>query len=298
MKRCLSCFHCYTGSCSGDNWQCPACSISPKRLGEFYTFAPALMEEGGGFESSAFERLFQVEESHFWFRSRNKVITWALAKFFPAAGSLLEVGCGTGYVLKGIQEAFPTLRVSGSEIFMKGLELAASRVSGASLFQMDARIIPFQDEFDVIGMFDVLEHIPEDEEVLRQLYQAVRPHGGGIILTIPQHPFLWGPDDEFAHHVRRYTKQELLDKVKGAGFQIQLVTSFNFLPLPLMVVSRLCRRVRVQQNAQNYDPQAEFNIPAWINATLEKVLDVERFLIRRGLAPTWGASLVLIATRA
>ena len=65
---------------------------------------------------------------------------------------------------------------------------------------MDARRIPFEDEFDVIGAFDVLEHIKEDEQVLVQMHRAVKS-GGGIMLTVPQHMFLWSEQDVQAHHV-------------------------------------------------------------------------------------------------
>ena len=128
--------------------------------------------------------------------------------------------------------------MSGSEIYSEGLDYAANRVKRAALFQMDARDIPFESEFDVIGAFDVLEHIEEDEQVLEQVFRAVSP-GGGIMLTVPQHRFLWSQQDEYACHVRRYEAKELRDKVEKAGFQVEWATSFVTLLLPLMVMSRL-----------------------------------------------------------
>src|ERR1041384_8013479 len=119
----------------------------------------------------------------------------------------MEIGCGTGYVLSGIRQAFPDLRLSGSEIFSVGLTFAAERLPGIQLYQMDARQIPFREEFDVVGAFDVLEHVTEDEEVLSQMYQATRK-GGGILLTVPHHPFLWSSLDVHARHVRRYQTRE------------------------------------------------------------------------------------------
>jgi SAM-dependent methyltransferase len=78
---------------------------------------------------------------------------------------------------------------------------AAERVPGVELFQMDARRFPFLEEFDLIGAFDMLEHVKEDEEVLSQMYQATRK-GGGILLTVPHHPFLWSASDYLARHER------------------------------------------------------------------------------------------------
>src|SRR5690606_22871969 len=115
----------------------------------------------------------------------------------------LEIGCGTGFVLSGVADAFPAVRLFGSEIFTAGLEFAARRQPSVNFMQMDARSLPFLDEFDVIGAFDVLEHIVEDGQVLAQMREALKPNGI-ILLTVPQHEWLWSPVDEFACHVRRY----------------------------------------------------------------------------------------------
>ncbi|MCC6904213.1 MAG: class I SAM-dependent methyltransferase, partial [Anaerolineae bacterium] len=146
----------------------------------------------------------RLEDGSFWFRNRNRLLIWALRKYFPEADNLLEVGCGTGYVLRGITGANPALRLAGSEIYDTGLGYARQRIPHATFYQMDARAIPFRDEFAVVGAFDVLEHIEEDQAVLRQMYQAVRP-GGGIMLSVPQHPALWSEVDVYSRHVRRYT---------------------------------------------------------------------------------------------
>jgi SAM-dependent methyltransferase len=118
-------------------------------------------------------------------------------------------------VLSGIERAFPHLALYGSEIFSAGLAYAARRLNSAELFQMDARQIPFENEFDVIGAFDVLEHVKDDGVVLQQMHQALCA-GGGLLVTVPQHPLLWSHLDEYACHVRRYTRKELRRKVVQA----------------------------------------------------------------------------------
>ncbi|HEY6044608.1 MAG TPA: methyltransferase domain-containing protein, partial [Nitrosospira sp.] len=156
----------------------------------------------------------------------------------------------------------------------------------------DARKIPFESEFDVIGAFDVLEHIEEDEKVLAQIFHAVLP-GGGIILTVPQHRFLWSQQDEYACHVRRYEAEELSNKVEQAGFQVERATSFVSLLLPLMFLSRLSKRKPVE----NYDPTQEFQISGLLNGILETVLDLERMIIRAGFSFPAGGSRLLIARK-
>ena len=279
-------------SFSAAGWQCPSCHFEPDQIAGFPAFAPNLAEANDGFQASYFDELAPLEANNFWFRSRNQLIIWALGHYFPNMKNYLEIGCGTGFVLSGVKQAFPHLHLSGSEIFSNGLIYAKTRVGQCDIFQMDARHIPFEDEFDIIGGFDVLEHITEDEEVLAQLHRAVRP-GGGIVLTVPQHAFLWSKADECACHVRRYSSGELKKKVRKAGFELVKSTSFVSLLLPLMVISRL----RQRSGDKDYDSMAELKLSGAINKILEQIMRLERALIRMGLPFPAGGSLLLVARK-
>ena len=288
MKLCSEC-----GAVVDDHGrQCSICSHQTQKLNGHWAFAPELAEHNEGFEAEYFPRLAELEAGNFWFRSRNRLVTWALQRYFPNAQSLMEIGCGTGFVLSGIQQSLPQLALCGSEIFSAGLSFAAQRLPGVELFQMDARRIPFREEFDVVGAFDVLEHIKEDDEVLRQMYQATRS-GGGILITVPHHPSLWSASDDFARHARRYTTRELSDKVRNAGFEVLRITAFVSFLLPLLAMSRLKNRF----SSKPFDPTSEFNINSSINTALEKILDAERSLIRVGLSLPAGGSLLLVGRR-
>jgi SAM-dependent methyltransferase len=288
MRLCCSCGKPFDDS----SWQCPSCLYEPKMLDGHLAFAPELAEKSEGFESDYFGRLADLEAGSFWFRSRNRLLCWALKRYFPDAKSFFEIGCGTGFVLTGIRRELPRLNLAGSEVFSKGLSFAAERLPGVDLFQMDARRIPFVNEFDVIGAFDVLEHIFDDELVLSQMHQAVRK-GGGILVTVPQHSFLWSEVDEYSRHVRRYSVSELKAKVRRAGFKILRTTSFVSLLLPLMLMVRLKRR----SSNKRFDPTAEFQLSAPANFVLKRAMDVERAMIRLGVSFPAGGSLLLAATR-
>ena len=288
MKLCNQC-----GEVVDDHGrQCPHCLHKTQKLNGHLAFAPELAEQNDGFEAGYFETLAQLEAGNFWFRSRNRLVIWALLRYFPKAQSLMEVGCGTGFVLSGIQQSLPELALCGSEIFSAGLSFAAERLPHVELFQMDARRIPFREEFDVVGAFDVLEHIKEDEDVLKQMYQATKK-GGGILITVPHHPSLWSASDDFARHARRYTTRELSDKVTRAGFEVLRITSFVSVVLPLLAMSRFKQRF----SSKPFDPTSEFNINSSINTALEKILDAERSLIRAGLSLPVGGSLLLVGRR-
>lgn len=247
--------------------------------------------KGESFKAEYFDQLFQLESDSFWFRARNRLVVWALRKYFAQAQNFLEIGCGTGFVLSGIQKDCPHLELFGSELFNEGLEFARSRLPGVSLIQLDAREMPYEKAFDVIGAFDVLEHIEEDELVLRRIRQAVREtEGSGILLTVPQHRFLWSAFDEYAKHARRYSAKELHDKVYRAGFTVERMTSFVSLLLPAMLLSRF-----KQQKLEDFDPAGELGVSPNLNRILEHVMNVEATAIKSGVNLPAGGSLLLVA---
>ena len=282
MKRCLACNATFSspGSC------CLFCGIGPESKEGFLAYAPALAQEGGGFKAAYFADLARLEAGHFWFRARNRLIIWGLGKYCPEFRSFLEIGCGTGYVLSGIADAYPGAQLHGSEIFTAGLAFAAARQPSIDFMQMDGRHIPFIDEFDSIGAFDVVEHIEEDEQVLGQVHGALKP-GGVVLLTVPQHAWLWSPVDEYARHIRRYSAKDIHAKVEGAGFEILRSTSFVSSLLPAMFASRLVQKLATKKNA---DPTAELRISPWLNGLFEKMLDAELALIRNNINLPAGGS--------
>ena len=288
MKRCLSCSAVY----AGESWACPDCGHSPDVVAGFPVLAPELAHGGAGFEPDAFAELAVLEANNFWFRSRNRLLIWALRRHVPHMHRYLEIGCGTGYVLAGVAQAFPETAITGSEVFSVGLPFAAARLGKAELLQMDARHIPYLEEFDVIGAFDVLEHIEEDEAVLCQMLQALKP-GGAIVITVPQHPWLWSRQDEYAQHVRRYRVGELREKVQRAGFQVKYATSFVTFLLPAMLASRMLQR-RAQPNG---DPLAELRLPWLLDRPFAGIMHVERLGIQLGVRFPVGGSLLLIAEK-
>ncbi len=290
MKLCLACRRPY----DVPDWTCPACGSAPEERNGFLAFAPELDGQSDGFNPEFFRLIVEVEPDHFWFQARNAILMDVVRRHFPNPGKVLEVGCGTGFVLSGMRAVFPQASFSGSDIFTEGLAFTAQRAPGIFLFQMDARRIPFVGEFDLIGAFDVLEHVEEDEAVLAQMHQACKP-GGGIVLTVPQHRWLWSRVDDFAHHKRRYTRTELAGKVIRAGFRVEYATSFVSLLLPLLLASR-----GMKKSGANMDEQMKavgLKVGRLTNAVLRAIMRVEQWLIRLGLSFPLGGSLLLVARK-
>ena len=283
-------------SCSSTNKRtagdtCRACGFNAAQRYGITCFAPALANSGECFDPRLFELLARVEETNFWFVNRAKLIVHLLKTYFPFAENMLEVGCGTGSVLLALHHAMPKLQLVGSELHPSGLEIARRRVHDSLFVQMDARRIPAQNEFDVIGAFDVLEHIPEDESVLGNIHRALKP-GGGVLISVPQHAWLWSTSDEIAHHVRRYGRGEMEAKLTSSGFRILRSTSFTALLLPAMMASRLFRR-----SGSEHKLLPELEISGWLNSALSSILRFEVELTRRGVDWPFGGSRVVVAQR-
>jgi SAM-dependent methyltransferase len=275
-------------------WTCADCGHRPAIVDGYPAFAPELAAENTGFRSEFFAELAALEAESWWFRARNELIAWAATTYAPDCERFLEIGCGTGFVLGRIHEALPAAELWGSEIFSAGLAIAAGRVPSARFLQMDARAIPFRDHFDVIGAFDVLEHIEEDGAVLAAVHDALRP-AGVLMLTVPQHPALWSPQDVHAGHVRRYTASGLRRRVEAAGFEIVRSASFVSMLLPMMFASRL--RMRRATNDPDFDAIETLRQPRLVNRALAAVMRVEVGPIRHGVSFPAGGSLLVVARK-
>lgn len=244
------------------------------------------------YEPTAFAQLVELEPRSWWFRTRNRLIADTVRRHFPQARDVLEVGCGTGFTLQALATALPAACLTGTELFPEGLEVARRRMPDVRLEQLDARDMRFASAFDLAGAFDVLEHIDDDEGALRGIAHALRP-GGGLIVTVPQHRWLWSQADEFAQHERRYRRGELVGRLRHAGFAVERVTSFVTLLSPLMALSRLRTRL-----GTDFDPWAEFRIPRPVDRAFEGVALLEQRLLATGASLPFGGSLLAVARRA
>jgi SAM-dependent methyltransferase len=287
MKRCLAC----EATFQTPTWTCPSCDGEPLRLDDFVAFAPALAADHEGFPVEAHGRLQRVEAKSFWFRSRNRLIIDLVSRYFGDARNVMEIGCGTGFVLGALRRALPNAKLTGSEIYTHGLAIARQRWGEtADFIQVDALRLPYTAEFDLLCAFDVLEHIADDERALAEMHRALVP-GGGVLLAVPQHPVLWSKTDELAHHQRRYCRGELERKCRAAGFDVVYSTSFVSCLLPVMMAQRLINRRR-QDNSG-----AELDLSRPIDRILEIGTELDRFLIKIGIRLPAGGSRFVVARR-
>lgn len=287
MKLCLSC----EAEFSHSNWLCPTCGYSPVTLDGFTAFSPAHAHSNDGMAHDVHHKLNKLQHKSFWFRVRNKLIQDMIHKYTPNATNVLEIGCGTGFVLECIQKALPNAKLTATELYCHGLAYAKEKLSGCEFLQSDARQLPFTSEFDLIGAFDVIEHIEEDWVVIQNITKALKPNGY-LMLTVPQHPWLWSKSDETACHKRRYTAKTLTTLLQQQGLRIITSSSFMFFLLPLMWMQRMTATQKKQ-----YDQTNELHLPHWIDKSFESLLLIERFAIQRGLRLPIGGSRLIVAKK-
>lgn len=228
----------------------------------------------------AYEEMRALEERHWWFRGRRRLLRALLERSGAAPGGrLLDAGCGTG----GNLVAFGPGR--GVDPAAEAVE--ACRARGLDVVRGSLEDLPFADgSFDLVLAADVLEHVADDARALRELRRVAAP-GALLVVTVPAHPRLWSAHDVALHHRRRYRRAELLARVRAAGWEPVVVTWWNAFLLPLVW---LARRRSSPTGGTDHD-----RTPAWANGLLELPLRVEAWLVGRGVDLPAGVSLALAA---
>lgn len=256
------------------------------------------------YDPSFFTRLFRVEDRHFWFRGRNSAIA-VLAKRLmtdlPPDLTVLELGCGTGNILRVLGRVCDKGIIVGMDIFLEGLRYARQR-TGALLVQGDIYKPPFGARFNLIGLFDVLEHLPDDRRILHDLHDLLT-RDGRLLITVPAHQYLWSYFDEASHHYRRYERGELLQKLEESGYQVEQASYFMASIFPLVYIGRrlswlLKKRGRTcQVTRPNKLAVSELRIIPVINEIISMFLVLESRLLTRRKKLPWGASLLAVARK-
>lgn len=248
-----------------------------------------------GYDPHYSPELAAVESEHYWFLARRQVILDVLRGSVSDLDqrALFDVGCGSGGLLGFLAER--GVRVAGAcDVYVESLRLASRRVAAPLLLVDEGRFPPLGPGQTLVGMFDVLEHIDDDSGTLEHLFSILAP-GGILVLTVPAHPFLFDEMDVIAHHRRRYTRGELLGKLREAGFAVRHLTHF-MAPLMPLLLGRWIVRAAAGGRSTLERRRLELRVVPVVNAAMRAVLAVERPLVRRGLVP-FGSSLIAVAAR-
>lgn len=104
-------------------------------------------------------------------------------------GSFLDAGCGEGFVAQRILDAVPDVELTGCDLSTSALAIARHANPGAEFVSGSVINLPFADKsFDVVGCFEVLEHLPDDlpRQALGEFARVARR---GVVLSVPHEPY-------------------------------------------------------------------------------------------------------------
>lgn len=261
---------------------------------------PALAGRDADYDSRYFGPLAAAEDRHFWFRARKRVFA-PLVRQLTAGRStpsrVLEVGCGQGSSLELLERACAEGTVFGFDFYLEGLLLARSRTH-CPLVQGDLRAAPFGVPFDLICLFDVLEHLEDDLGALRDLRSLLAP-GGALLLTVPAGPSLWSYFDVGEHHKRRYRADELGSRLVESGFRVEYLTPYMASLFPIVWIGRRLApffgRLGSRPGSEFELVTDELRVPFLLNALLGLALAPESALIARRRHLPFGTSYLAIA---
>ncbi|HEX8351189.1 MAG TPA: class I SAM-dependent methyltransferase [Hymenobacter sp.] len=237
----------------------------------------------------------QQEEQHWWFKARREIVFDLIRNMkLPKEAAILDVGCSGGPLLLALRAAGYE-HLTGIDVSESGIELAQQRgLSNVSV--MDGSRLDFADKsFDLLIASDVLEHIENEADALREWVRVLRP-GGTLLLFVPAHSYLWSQHDEVNHHFRRYSASHLRSVLSGAGLQIERQSYWNNLLFFPTAVFRLVQRQLLKRSGPS--PVADFqHFPAILNKSVLRLLRLENKLLQHVNLPV-GVSLFAVAHKA
>jgi SAM-dependent methyltransferase len=243
-------------------------------------------------EETFYEEYFRIEDRHWWFVGRRRIIATVLAELPSGDGDgpaqNLHLGCGTGAMLEHLRR-FGSVR--GLDADRRAVDFCRSR-GERRVDVLESSRLPVADaSLDLVTAFDVLEHIEDDRGALAEIARVLRP-GGALLATVPAYRWMWGPQDEISHHFRRYGRDELVAKIRASGLRPRRITHFNTILLPAIAAIRLGRRLLPPRELRS---DFELNRDGIVNDLLARVFSFEARLLSRWDLPA-GVSILALAS--
>jgi len=238
---------------------------------------------------TSYEVEAKVESFHWWFVVRRKLLKSILLSVNVPINSLtIDIGCGTGSNLSTLVST--GLHVIGLDRSVYALHFVR-RKGGFPLLSGDLSYLPIKTRsVGLIIAMDIFEHLEEDAEGIFESYRVLSK-GGILILTVPAFRFLWGIQDVVTGHKKRYSKKEITNKLKEAGFEILKSSYFNFfLFFPILIARRSMHLLGLTIRSEN-----EVNFPL-LNFFLKTIFSMEPHVLKYFSFP-FGVSIYCIAKK-
>lgn len=239
------------------------------------------------------DRYFAIEDNSFWFRHRNNAIITAVKKF-PPAGFILDVGGANGYVTLGLRKnGFDAVLLEPS---ITGLRNARKRGLYPIICSTVADAAFKNNTIPAVGLFDVLEHIENETDFLKELKRILFPDGR-LYLTVPACQALWATEDKYAGHFRRYSMSRIKKLLKNSEFRVDYATYlFSYLPIPLFFARTLPSKLGLAKPSTGENARRENVVKSKItNVILSLYNKLELLIVKQKIPIPVGSSLLIVA---
>jgi SAM-dependent methyltransferase len=239
-------------------------------------------------ERVVYQQMAELDDRHWWYRARRRILADLIRREArpPPDANILEIGCGTGHNLAMLGEFG---HVDGLELDDEARALSEKRLGRAVMRSPLPELAGVPDRhYDLIGAFDVIEHIDDDRAALASIAAKLKP-GGKFVIAVPAHQWMWTAHDVVNHHKRRYSKRSLKSLIDSSPMRLDKIGYFNSLLFPLAIAQRAAAKLRGRDNADVTLP------PRPLNSALEGIFAAERYLVGRLPLPP-GLSLFAVAS--
>jgi SAM-dependent methyltransferase len=181
---------------------------------------------------------FQIAGTgHFWVRRRFEVLRKLAGDMLSRSAAIAEIGCGHGLLQRQIEDAYGK-PVTGFDLNEYGLQHNISRISRVCCYDIRQKAAEFAGRFDLVLLFDVLEHIDDESGFLQAVEYHLAP-GGVLIVSVPAGKWAFSNYDRVAGHVRRYSLESLKDAGDRAGFEAQVVSYWGLPLIPALLFRKI-----------------------------------------------------------
>ena len=192
-----------------------------------------------------------VEQEHWWFVGRRTLFAREIRRLaMDETSVVLDVGSSTGTNLRLLRDQGFT-RVTGLDFSEESVRWCSEK-GLPPVKRGDVCALPFDDNsFDLVLATDIIEHVEDDAQALREIHRVLKP-GAAAIITVPAFKSLWGLQDEVSHHYRRYTMGPLVERVGAAGLSAERRFYFNFLLFgPIWLARQVIGWLNIKLKSEN-----------------------------------------------
>jgi len=219
-----------------------------------------------------------LEDTLWWMRGRKAIIKEYLerATQHGAISNIMDIGCGSGGNLEVLRDFGSVFGVEPSETLARR---ARSRGIAETIFEQDVLQRDEIRNMQLLTMFDVLEHIEDDEAFLTQLQQNAAP-GHRLLVSVPAGPFLYSEHDRILHHYRRYTNKMLRSTLEKSGYQVLHSSYFMSILFPLALLARVKEKLMTGLGKKSTTVELGA-LPPILSIPFETTLKTEAILSRK-----------------